>query len=189
MINKLKIAVPDIDIDALFNQDKFLTYPDMKVLLADNLSYLGSGAYSTVFKYKNRAIKLGLIKDRCWYHFGEYVMKHKNKHYPEVYRLKPTWDKYYLADMELLKPVKSLANVYTRYPSLKFFKDAYAMSSLSSVDTKYFKDFLKENSKDSLIQALVPFIDVDNCMLDLHEGNFMWRGSTLVINDPVAPML
>ena len=82
MLGKLKLAFGDKELDKLFSNPM-----DSRAAVEDELSYnlnrIGSGGYSSVFEYKDRVIKLGIYRDVCWYHFGEYAMKHNNKHYPK----------------------------------------------------------------------------------------------------------
>ena len=195
ILKKLKIvegsrSFGDDELDRLFQEpiDSFVINPgpspfeDVVRYLNKMLSEIGDGSYSHVFKYKNRAIKIGRYQDFCWYHFGEYVMKHKNKHYPKIYRLKAFPDQgYYMAEMEILESVKySMRYIEYEYPV------AYELMVRRHDQVKV-DAILREESQDSIVKAIKPFTKDKNCFLDLHDGNFMLRGKTLVLNDPIAP--
>ena len=180
-LKKLKLSsLSDDDIDNLFLHPR--SHQDVERLLHRNLFLLGEGGFSAVFKYENRSIKFGIYQDRCWYQFGVYVMKHNNKHYPKIYRLKAFKNEgYFLAEMESLKPMKSLDELRG--------KDEYSViadiiSSRGDIDEV--EKIMDSERNDPIIKALKPFAEDESCYLDLHLGNWMWRGNTLVINDPVA---
>ena len=179
-LSKLKLAAfGDEGLDQLFIESMG-SWKKVKDYLLKDLMILGAGYYSIVFKYKDRAIKIGEYKDKCWYHFAEYAMKHKNKHYPKVYRLKAfPKDKYFIAEIEVLKPITDLKNLEKSYPVVA------KLIEYGDYDGDI-QDILEEFSEDSIIKALNPFLDLSKCYLDLSITNFMWRGKTLVINDPLG---
>ena len=183
ILKKLKIAKLDKgDLDKLFTTPILEDNSYLAILgyLERSLKELGYGFYSNVFENEGRAIKLGKYRDVCWYQFGEYVMKHKNKHYPKVYRIQAFPEQeYYLAEMEILKPL--------RY-SLKYMMEEYplAYELMKENDEKKMVNLILEESQDPIAKALSPFVKLKNCRLDLHSDNFMWRGRILVINDPVS---
>ena len=86
--------------------------------------------------------------------------------------------------MELLKPLKKsdVDKLWLKYPGI---------STIMGNTSYDIKTTIKETSEvfpnDDVIKALIPFIDKRGCGFDLHKGNFMWRGDTLVISDPISP--
>ena len=192
MLPRLKLSFGEDEMSEIFNTPMD-SFDDILQYLKRELSRLGYGRYAHVFKYKNdRVVKLGYYRDKCWYQFGEYALKHNNKHYPKIYRLKAFFDnRYFLAEMEFMKPLEHLKDLdESIYPGVV---------ELVKVMDRNYDGVLKSNDdlinmvgekypEDPVVKALKPFIKSTGCVFDLHKANFMWRkDNTLVINDPLAP--
>ena len=47
------------------------------------------------------------------------------------------------------------------------------------------EDFMKKFKSNAFVKAMKPFLDNTQCYLDLYIGNLMYRGKTLIVNDPL----
>ena len=204
-------------IDDLFKEPRVGGFEDaVKLLRRDVKSkFLGRGLYAHVYKCKNKAIKIGKYNDKCWFQFAEFVKDKRNKHYPKISRLKAfPKQKYFVAEMELLEPFKEVdfEKINDVYILVFFEMDSFAVG-FEDLDNKIQKIRLEKFPKSAENDLFVfhgshldwqkymerhqahKFISgvlnlrviMKGCRYDLHEENFMWRGKTLIINDPIAP--
>lgn len=136
----------------------------------------GVGYYSAVFESNvdpNIVYKVGrTLKDPFLDYISMPRLKH-NPHFPRVLSLHKDYDNYwYMATIEALTPI----------PEHKKTLAKTVRDSVHSLDKVSLPEQLKQ-----LLNEVVLFAENDDSVsIDLHSGNIMMRGNTLVITDPLA---
>jgi hypothetical protein len=148
-------------------------------------------------------------KDDCYLKFVKYAMSHKNKHFPIFKKppmemkaffrgldsLKVDLDNYYAVKIEKLDPL--LKSVSTKeYHALRVVTEPSFIEKYDECSNKetFLKDYLASSLKPFDLNPYRSFADAvsevysikGSCSFDLHTGNMMWRGDTLVITDPFS---
>lgn len=186
-----------------------------KYLTDNNFKQLGSGEFSTVWQSPTEKFVIKVYRsteynssiDKQWY---EYCRSNKgNPHLPKVGKLKD-FGNWYVVFIEKLEPVPMSVDI----PAMRIYSEALAeLKPLpkTSKDYEYYEyeflnipyslfhgtfdnDFLKK-----MLDAYPTVYDIYNKIvkpansiqvrLDLHLGNVMMRGDTLVITDPIKSFL
>jgi hypothetical protein len=173
-------------VDDMINE---ITRPEFRndaveLLQSKGYEQLGSGKFANVFLRKSRpneVIKLFGTNDEAYESYIDFIMKHQdNPHFPKVIG-KPmliTPD-YYAVKLERLEhyDVKKEGILLQRQIS------AYVEDDRHISD---FKDYLDAFPKfKEALDLLKEFNDEASYEYDIHSGNIMWRGRTLVLTDPL----
>lgn len=153
----------------------------VELLTSKGYEELGSGKFANVFLRKSRpneVIKLFGTNDAAYESYLDFIMKHQdNPHFPKVIG-KPmliTTD-YYAVKLERLEPydVKKEGILLQRQISAYLEDDRHISN---------FKDYLDAFPKFK--EALDLLKEFNEHIYDIHSGNIMWRGKTLVLTDPI----
>jgi len=151
-------------------------------LLQRGYKFLGAGAFSSVYgkPESDTVVKLSRTRPENdgWFAFAAWLRKERidNIHFPRIHEL-AHHGSYYMARMERLTNFKELTDNNRR-----------TLASVQRVAWRWsgWEDEIATMSAplreavDSLRQFLGGY------GLDLHGGNFMQRGDTVVINDPLS---
>ena len=138
---------------------------------------LGSGCYATVYALDDkRVLKVIKTQDTGYARYVKFCKANKtNQHLPKIY-YSGVWGEKQVYILERLRECRQSDDYYSGNISA----DNKMISS--------FRSLLRGREKNPFItkdaQDLVDFLgDGDN---DLHSGNFMFRGDTLVVTDPFS---
>lgn len=152
---------------------------------------LGEGGYGIVFSDgRSRVVAKIMREDPCWMAFAEYCRKNRsNPHLPKIGKTMPVSKMgVYVTFIEALDPLppekydfdlKAFLNLRIRYriPSMA----AYPIGRIKLAASEF------ETNHPLLAETLEEVTKLGtNCAVDLHDENFMMRGNTIVIIDPLA---
>ena len=150
----------------------------------------GYGYSSLVFKNPkfNYVLKVFEYQNTDWIKFANWAMQHQDnpfvpKFIGKIRKISPSA---YAVRMELLEPIKdsSFYNQYVAPEIQQIKKNNYV--DWSDVFWDKNEEFLQQNYPQ--LFQIIDFLNnlrTDSGDLDLHANNFMRRGNTLVITDPV----
>lgn len=188
-------------------------YDILDVLKDSGLEKLGDGRRAVVFSRRGKPYVYKLFaEDHCFYNFVQFIKERPdNPHLPKL--LSPVMDLVKMAkrvddldpnDMNRMhkRPYLVKMEKLTPMPRDEFFNNRGLQLLLNKVygDGSLFKDnkkdleielfqwFKKENKLAHTIIDIKEKLVHDECFADMHFGNFMKRGETIVITDPVFPM-
>lgn len=168
------------------------------------IQLVGSGAYGQVFIHPswNYVIKI-YESDPGYDRFLNICSSMKTPHLPKVIkppktihqfhlRLKEAGSKLNIVKLEILSPLSidfknSLRQVKGGYSNKKI-AHLYSLFKTHQKDAVY-NELNSKYDLDSLFQTLQIIennISTDHDFLDIHDGNFMMRGNTIVIVDPIS---
>ena len=178
------------------------------ILKSRGWTAVGDGLYARVFTNPDYpyALKLFSKDDRCYVNFLKVAMNSNNPHFPKFRGKLVSLGPVNAVRMEKLEPL-TRAEYTGNFPFLAFLeyyfgKDGPSMNIRNKLAGKYeleteeeidqalgdvSMDF--EDKNPQFVEAIekLKSISTPNCMFDLHGANFMKRGSTFVITDPLAP--
>jgi len=148
---------------------------------------LGSGAFALVYEARDGfAYKISLtdMSDDAWLVYAKAAKRTKNPLFPVILNLF-TFEGEYCCKMEKLEKIKKRKTSGNFFDKLsKHFYDGevkQAFEHLNTFSTIEYNDYKKWSKKIDYILDTQYMSE-----LDLHSGNFMFRGNQLVITDPVA---
>jgi hypothetical protein len=152
---------------------------------------LGSGIYSVVFGRPGDNIVIKVGHDRPendpWVDYVEWIRTQAaNPHFPRVGKIRWYADKrgrkFYLVPIERLKH-SSEANMYAeRLRAL----DKWVRNGAKVKDLDNFLKRWRSWNKDFLKAYVALVRRFPDATVDLHSGNIMARGSTMVLTDPLS---
>jgi hypothetical protein len=158
-----------------------------EILRSKGYEELGSGTFANVFQRKSRpneVIKLFGTNDDAYESYINFIMKHQdNPHFPKVIG-KPiliTHD-YYAVKLEKLEPYE------IKRDSVEFINniDNYLHNFSSKSRNESFENYLDAFPKfKEALDLLKTHKDEVLFGWDIHSGNIMWRGNTIVLTDPL----
>lgn len=189
------------------DSDLWLNFKKWDAFLRKNgWKKLGNGSFAAVFGKPGLSyvIKVPFYRDRPWMKYAEYCMTHRNNpHVMKVSFLKEeTSTHFFIAAIERLKNFPnyggmSMADYAVDY--IEQLSNGHKPKEIMQRIEKRAKEMLGHtgtmNKQESnwLLKVLMPQIpalakvvmDLKNIdHLDLHQGNIMMRGKTIVIIDP-----
>lgn len=155
----------------------------VELLISKGYEQLGSGTFANVFLRKSRpneVIKLFGTNDGAYETYIDFIMKHQdNPHFPKVIG-KPmliTPD-YYAVKLERLEPYKIRRDGHEMVDGVLFYLNNHKNESFDT----YLEAFPKFKEALDLVKK---HNDEVSYGYDIHSGNLMWRGKTLVLTDPL----
>jgi len=192
-----KIDVDDDDAENYMNYSSF-----ERLLMKQKFEILGSGSYAEVYGRKDLpyVLKIPFNRDNPWFKFAEFAIKNKgNKHLPKIKFLEKYVDSgFFVAAVEKLTPIQNLDSmgldhyVIIEIIDLILRNNTYKLFSnyMNYISKNY--QYRSEESKKTIkffqpqLSSLYKItITLQNhSSLDLHDGNIMMRGNTIVITDP-----
>lgn len=161
-----------------------------EILLAAGYEKAGHGLYANVFirPGENSVLKLFNAEDQAYIDFYNLVRNSNDIHFPKFKgRLMKITEWYYAARMEKLEPLP---------PTMYGFNTAIIMARLDDLLKDRRLNAQEERMLQFMREVQPGFIEVceylektlgENHYLDLHAGNVMLRGDTMVVTDPVSP--
>lgn len=159
----------------------------VEFLTSRGYEQLGSGTFANVFQRKSRpneVIKLFSTSDDAYEAYIKFIMKNQgNPHFPRIIGkpMEITPD-YYAVKLEKLEPVSERDGLGKLISELYTFMIEY--STPESLET-YFDAFPKFREASEKLREFMENNSEHGWDWDLHEGNLMWRGKTLVLTDPI----
>ncbi len=162
-------------------------------LLVGGYSPLGKGAYGEVW-YKEGSsyvLKLFTTEDTAYVDFLKLAKQHQdNPSFPKFFgKLIRINDSVYAVRMEKLTKYKydpTLIYKYMRYRDDNYVRNEADATSLVAMEFADSMEFMEDHQD---LQAACDLI-IDNLLpkyrLDIKQDNFMMRGGTIVITDPVT---
>ena len=188
---KISMGV-DAATQTFLNKNSIATWYDKRTKLYTKLEQLGwttlgTGAFSSVFKNKNKnyVLKINTQGDKGYAAYVNLIKKFKNPHFPIISDMKlmklSEYDApYYIYLIEKLEPLQNwkIANI------LKIIADHCYEELTDLEDIVHIPEYVKND--ESLVQAARLVGEYKNkAFLDMHSGNFMQRkDGTIVITDP-----
>ena len=194
--SKVISTIRDLDVDST------IRHPNITDIMSDRgWTMVGSGAMGGVFIHPNYeyALKIFSKKDFCYLSFAREVMNSSNPHFPK-FKGNPVKIGHFIAlRLEKLTPitVEEYQSYYglLAYVSVNDIFDNWSVrrglshlkTDMPDVDLKKVADnFEKENPQFvGALNITTKIAKKFTCELDMHYGNFMKRGNTWVIIDPV----
>jgi hypothetical protein len=150
----------------------------------------GYGYSSLVFKNPkfNYVLKVFESSNKDWINFANYAMRHQDnpfvpKFMGKIRRISPSA---YAVRMELLEPIKDWS-FYNQYVAPEI-QQSKRNNNVNWNDVFWHKNEAFLQQKYPQLFQVVDFLNnlpTHRGDLDLHDDNFMRRGNTLVITDPV----
>lgn len=153
-------------------------------LASKGFKKLGSGVYGSVWTDDHRAVVKVFAHDPCYAKFAEFCRQNRgNQHLPRISKLYPMPDHGGVVFMEPLTPMKTdnLAHDMNFYFNTKVHVRRGATKMSARGPAARFAE-----KHPSLAGTLDKLVDIfgSACGVDIHVGNVMLRGSTVVITDP-----
>lgn len=156
----------------------------VQILKSNGYERLGDGEFATVFAKKgnkHEVLKLVDNHDDAYLAYLDMVRQHQdNPHFPKVGKLITITPEYSAVRMEKLSPVQ-LSDVRGIINDIREYLEDY-----TTTDTMkdYFGAFPKFKEAMLILRTFMEqqYSDWD---WDLHIGNIMFRGNTLVFTDPI----
>ena len=190
------------------------SFPETK-----NMKFLGHGAYASVYRWNNTAIKFS-INDKCWDNFVLFIQTQNSPHLPKILDYRQIKLRgvgtVAVTQIELLTEVpngdiikysdqaaalffitfnEEIAEKHSRsFPGSQkdlgiLVNQLQAKYDIYSPNQEPMRRYLKSHRKQSKLLQIISQIPLpQKCLLDLFPENFMLRGKTLVINDPVLTL-
>lgn len=120
-------------------------------------------------------------KEDGWVEFVKYALKNPNPHFPVVRGVRD-YGSFFVADIERLQPVPNYSEHYVTGERI------YDATSSAASGNLYAFEKLIRCLSVPLAQAVTAIKDnfLKEWKVDLHAGNFMLRGDTLVMIDPLS---
>lgn len=161
-------------------------YPEeiMDYLEQNNFTKEGSGLYASTYSSGNIVIKITRSVDNSYLDFVDFCKNHKSPHLPKLGKVRHL-DGFYIIPMEKLSHTAS-----TDFDETADFLSLYSYNSGSNENSTDILDKMPSNKYTNQIPELMKLIDemeksrAMGSKFDLHRGNFMTRGNTIVIIDP-----
>ena len=158
------------------------------LLTSKGYEQLGSGTFANVFQRKSRpneVIKLFGTNDDAYESYINFIMKHQdNPHFPKVIG-KPMMitPDYYAVKLEKLEPYDRKRDGLDLIRNI----DQYLDGPFSSTSRKEsFEEYLDAFPKfKEALDLLKTHKYKSSHGWDIHAGNVMWRGNTIVLTDPL----
>lgn len=161
----------------------------MRFLEENNFTKEGEGVYGAVYSSAEHNIVIKIDKgsiDKPYLKFARFCKEHRTPHLPKMGKIR-VFDNYYVLPMERLTPGKG-----KDFALMCAWCDMYANASTEEEsDLAYNAEFPKQwmdqkHDIANLIHELEQIIDINDEYFDIHEGNIMMRGNTIVFTDPMA---
>jgi hypothetical protein len=160
-------------------------------MVANGFEYMGTGAYGTVYEKPGYPWLFKLFKeDPAYIEFIQYSKAHAdNPHLPKfkggIIRIN--------ADTYCIRTEKLVDLPYENYRKyMDYFTAVFAVlqNRVDKNDSMYdelYREYQQFSRKHPNIYEILKYIFTESSYHpDLHNGNLMMRGSTLVFSDPVA---
>jgi len=158
---------------------------------------IGDGLYASVLEHPKFDYVIKLFKsDKCYIEFVKYIISNQsNPHVPKIkgklVKLAKDTNIFGIR-MEKLKAVDlldldhELLSYLYKNNMLSYHERTFVQDTIPEGEIDQLVDQFRENQNDffNLLEQLLS--KPTNCRWDLHPGNFMKRGSTLVLTDPWA---
>lgn len=141
---------------------------------------LGSGYFSTVYQHPynaDKVIKVG-YGDHAYLNFARWAMRKENRnnpHLPKILALKEKGDGDFVAVIERLGKLDGTAGIAQTIKREYYSIKCGDLSSINDASPR-----LAKTIND--IQSTFG----NQHSIDMHPGNYMMRGDTVVITDPIA---
>ena len=166
--------------------NKFKEYMD-----ANGFSHKGMGAYGTVFEKPGYEWLFKLYKnDPAYDEFIRYSKKHAdNPHLPKFYgaKIKINDDTSCIRTEKLTKLPYDMYRQYMEYFTAVFAILAERVDPNDSTYDQLYREYEQFSRKHPNLFEVLKYIFTESAYYpDLHNGNIMMRGKTLVFSDPVA---
>lgn len=177
------------------NNDWGLPSELVKFLKKQGYELLGDGAFSDVFAKPGEKFVLKVIRrnanEDCYLQYVKALQGKTNPHFPKIGRIREykteagmTW---YVIPVERLKRVTP--PVFRKRPDCIFAYSYEAYSKPASLKNVHPVDYDEMVEKYPQLVEALKFIHstfTGQCDMDLHSGNMMLRGDTLVLTDPIG---
>lgn len=165
-------------------------YDASQKLIAAGYDVLGSGAFGRVFRKPGspHVVKLFSALDTSYLAFIALAQTHPSPHFPKfIGKVVRVTDDYYAVRTEPLTPYRgdsTLIDRYIRYRDAKW-EDPQGLTAMQFDDAV---EFMEEHPTLRVACDLLKdhLLTNPEFRTDLHNGNIMMRGSTMVLSDPVA---
>lgn len=155
--------------------------------------YLGSGSYGAVFdhpSFDSRYV-LKVFKDPFYEQFLNYAIKNRqDPHMPRIVGKVMRLSGYgAMVRIEVLREMSDQQYRYLRlHDQVDYVQCRVYGTHLDEAETAVFNKINAQHDLGTLMESIDNLIRAKpaGAHLDLHEGNFMYRGSTIVISDPYS---
>ena len=175
------------------NALKNKSYPEelMSYLEQNNFSRIGEGRYGAIYSSDTDKIVIKIDKgkkDPAYMRFADFCHQNKSIHLPKMGKIRE-FDGFFVLPMEKLEKGSGkdftdasiwMNMIFSEYHNEEA-EPEYSQYD-NSLPSKY------RSQKDGLIDIIIKLANYrsEDHMFDLHDGNIMSRGDTLVIIDPYA---
>ena len=183
------MRISELLLETYLNQlDEMVTRPGTMygaalILFDAGYFQLGRGSFGTVYSKlgANHVLKLFKSTDRAYRTFVQLVINNPNSHFPKFKgKMMKITDDYYAIRMEKLRENsdQSLADILENYILFKQGENTRG-ATIAMRDLNKTQRGIKK-ACDIIAKG------ISTHGVDLHYGNIMWRGNTIVIVDPMA---
>ena len=158
------------------------------------LKKLGTGIWSTAYRYEDKVLQFSEEDPKkCWRRFIRYSQKNPSPHVPKFYEYE-TMGRYSFTLMELLQRLSQKQLVKMADPVLRgaleyvyWWEDKGKYKRAQTDDKGLLRYLRKHHEKSPILTVMYELIAKNpNCRLDLAPDNFIRRGKTIVLLDPLT---
>jgi len=184
-------------IQELLNESELteVTRPDQRtaedILEKAGYQKLGHGLYANVWWRKDKSYVLKLVSsnDRAYARYVRMCMSNPNPHFPKFRgSFMRVNDNYNAIRMEKLSPVVRTRDMYDMVSVLESYiwHSAKLLSWPANLERDIQAMYVLEQTQPGITEACDLIATLPKVKIDMHLGNIMMRGKTIVITDPVT---